>query len=155
MTAPPVARLAYERAERWLESGERALEDRRWDDAIYSAQMAAEQASKGLLLAAGIEVPKQHDVSNLVRELAAGSEAAYPPHEIERVARIVADLASRRSQAAYGFESEIGVEAFRAAAAPAVRDAAYVLRFVRAALGLARGEGSRRSSRRGPSRVHR
>lgn len=153
MTTPTVARLAYERGLRWLESGERALEDRRWDDAVYSAQMAAEQASKGLLLAAGIEVPKQHDVSNLLRELAAGAENTIPQHDIEKVARIVADLASRRSQAAYGFESEIGVEAFRTVAPPAVRDAAYVLHFVRAALGLTRGAGPTRSSRRRPSRA--
>ena len=148
-----VARLAWERGRRWLESGRRALTDRRWDDAVYAAQMASEQAAKGLLLAAGIEVPKQHDVSNLLLDLGMEPGRSFARDELEEVARIVADLASRRALAAYGFESEVGVEEFRAVAPRAVREAARVVGFVRAALGLAGRAGPRaRPSHRGRSR---
>ena len=62
MTVPRIASLALGRARRWLQGARRALEDERWDDAVYAAQMASEHAAKAVLLALGIEFPKQHDV---------------------------------------------------------------------------------------------
>lgn len=144
----PVARLACERARRWLQSGRRALEDRRWDDAVYSAQMASEQAAKGLLLASGVEVPKQHDVSNLVLDLPTGPGRTITSRTLEEIAHIVADLASRRGLAAYGFETEVGVEEFRPIAPKAVRDAARVVDLAQVALGLAAAPRRARSRRR-------
>ncbi len=37
-----IARQMLDRAARWLQGAERALEDNRWDDVVYCAQMGVE-----------------------------------------------------------------------------------------------------------------
>ena len=71
-----------------------------------------------------------------MRELALERRPPLPLSRLEEVAGFVADLASRRALAAYGFESEVGADEFRSVAPNAVKDAARVVRTIRAALGL-------------------
>ena len=130
MTVPPVPRLAFERAARWLQGARRALEDGRWDDAVYGAQMASEHAAKAVLLALGIEFPKQHDVSEVFVTLAEREE--MPPElrrEVSGVSDLLAELAAHRALAAYGFETEVDLSYFEGLAPGAVEHGAKVLRF--------------------------
>lgn len=60
-----ISQKAMKRAERWSQSAIRGFEDERWDDVIYSYEMAVEQALKAILILYCIEYPKQHDISNL------------------------------------------------------------------------------------------
>ncbi|MBS7248316.1 MAG: HEPN domain-containing protein [Candidatus Jordarchaeales archaeon] len=60
---------AIKRAARWLQGAERAMEDERWDDVVYSSQMAAEHSTKAVLISLGIDFPKEHDVSDILLQL--------------------------------------------------------------------------------------
>ncbi len=130
MRIPQVASLARERGARWLQGALRALEDRRWDDAVYSAQMCSEHAAKSVLLALGIEFPKQHDVSEVFVTLAERDDVLPPLRtEVPRVADILAELAAHRALAGYGFETEVGVSYFEGLAPGAVEKGRKVLEF--------------------------
>ena len=72
-----LAEAGIGRAGRWLQGASRALEDERWDDAVYSSQMAVEQSAKAVLIALGIDFPKEHDVS-IVLSLIHISEPTRP-----------------------------------------------------------------------------
>jgi len=64
-----IARQMLDRAARWLQGAERALEDNRWDDVVYCAQMSVEISVKSVLLSIGIDYPKGHDVSDVFLQL--------------------------------------------------------------------------------------
>ena len=130
MTVPRIASLAHQRAARWLQGARRALEDERWDDAVYEAQMASEHAAKAVLLALGIDFPKQHDVSEVFVILAERKEVPEAMRgEVPLVADILAELAALRAQASYGFEMDVDVSHFEDLAPEAVDRAQRVLAY--------------------------
>jgi len=48
-----VAKEALKRGLQWKQGADRALEDKRWNDVIYSYQMSVEQVLKGILILLG------------------------------------------------------------------------------------------------------
>jgi len=109
-----LAKLGMERAEDWLKSAERAFEDERWSDVVYSSQMATEQVIKAVFLALGIDYPKEHDVSDVLVDVV--GKQKLPPlfqKEVPRIAEIAAELAEQRGLAGYGFEMGISREYFK------------------------------------------
>lgn len=52
-----------------LKGALRALKDGRWDDVVYCSQMAVKQVSKTILIALGIDYPKEHDVSIVFKQI--------------------------------------------------------------------------------------
>ena len=119
-----LARAGAERAGRWLQGASRALEDTRWDDAVYSSQMAVEQSAKAVLIALGIDFPKEHDVSIVFEDLAKRVDIpSWFKSKIPEIAKAIAELAEIRGLAGYGFEQGIGVEYFRNYAPEAFRRA--------------------------------
>jgi len=109
-----LAEAGIERAGRWLQGASRALQDARWDDAVYSSQMAVEQSAKAVLIALGIDFPKEHDVSIVFEELAKRLDIPdWFRRKVPEIVEAVAELAEVRGLAGYGFEEGIGVEYFR------------------------------------------
>jgi len=45
-----ISQRAIKRAERWYQGAIRGIEDKRWDDVIYSYEIAIEQALKAILI---------------------------------------------------------------------------------------------------------
>jgi len=108
-----LARAGIERAGRWLQGASRALQDARWDDVVYSSQMAVEQSAKAVLIALGIDFPKEHDVSIVFEELAKRLDIPeWFRRKVPEIVKVVAELAEMRGLAGYGFEQGIGVEYF-------------------------------------------
>jgi HEPN domain-containing protein len=109
-----LAKLALRRSGRWLRSASRALEDGRWDDVVYSSQMAVEQASKAVLIALGIDYPKEHDVSIVFKQI---SEVENVPgwftSMISELASIISELAELRGLAGYGYEKGLDADYFK------------------------------------------
>lgn len=129
MSTLDIARLALNRAERWLQSARRASEDRRWDDTVYCAQMCSEHASKAVLISLGIDFPKQHDVSDVFVTLKGREDLPSSFREkVEDIADKLAKLAAERALAGYGFEEGVGVEYFEEIAPDAVKDGEFILR---------------------------
>lgn len=109
-----LARSALERGLRWLQGARRALEDARWDDVVFASQMAVELSSKSVMLAFGVEFPKQHDVSGVFRELSL--RKGIPPwfsSMIDKLADNITQLAEVRSLAGYAYEEKIDREYFK------------------------------------------
>jgi len=109
-----LARAGVERAGRWLQGASRALQDARWDDAVYSSQMAVEQSAKAVLIALGIDFPKEHDVSIAYEDLAKRLDIPeWFRSKVPEIVKAIAELAEMRGLAGYGFEQGIEVEYFK------------------------------------------
>ena len=109
-----LAKAGIERAGRWLQGALRALQDERWDDAVYSSQMAVEQSAKAVLIALGIDFPKEHDVSIVFEALSKRIDISeWFRRKVPEIAKAIAELAEIRGLAGYGFEQGIGVEYFK------------------------------------------
>jgi len=102
------------RAARWLKGAERAFQDQRWDDVVYSAQMCVEQSTKSILLLLGIDYPKEHDVSDVFSELAGRKDIPeWFKENVPSVSRHVAELAGLRGLAGYGYEKGLDADYFK------------------------------------------
>ncbi|MEM1523581.1 MAG: HEPN domain-containing protein [Thermofilaceae archaeon] len=123
-TTLDLARAALRRAKRWLQGARRALEDGRWDDAVYASQMAVEHSAKGVLIAFGIEFPKVHDVSSVLRLLPSRRELPrWFTSQLEEFAEDVSELARLRTIASYGYEMRVDESYFKDYAPMALKKA--------------------------------
>ncbi len=105
---------AIRRSSRWLKSALRALEDERWDDVVYSSQMAVEQASKSVLIALGIEYPKEHDVSTVFKQVSRiRNIPEWFSSMIPQLAENISELAELRGLAGYGYEKGLDADYFK------------------------------------------
>lgn len=114
MNTNELAALGIGRASRWLQGARRAYEDGRWDDVVYNAEMAAEQALKAILIFFGIDYPKEHDVSDAILQLV--EKEGIPvwfKEQLETMAESISELSDQRGLAGYGFEQGITAEYFK------------------------------------------
>lgn len=119
-----LGKSALERSLRWLQGASRALQDRRWDDVVFSSQMAVELSSKSVLLAFGVEFPKQHDVSGVFRELSMRRGVpSWFSSRIDGLAGNISNLAEIRSLAGYAYEQKIDRDYFKDYAQTAYKSA--------------------------------
>lgn len=109
-----LAALAIKRSKRWLRGALRALEDERWDDVVYSSQMAVEQASKAVLMAFGIEYPKEHDVSIAFKQIGKiKGVSSWFLAMLDELALNISELAELRGLAGYGYEKGLDAQYFK------------------------------------------
>jgi len=106
------ANEALKRARRWYQGSNRALEDQRWDDVVYSYEMAVEQALKAILILYGIEYPKKHDISNIYLSLKNKKVPEFFSKNIDNHAKILNILVKKRGPAAYGYVEGINKNEF-------------------------------------------
>lgn len=105
---------AIRRSSRWLKGALRALEDGRWDDVVYSSQMAVEQASKSVLIALGIEYPREHDVSAVFKQIPRIKNVPkWFSSMIPQLAENISELAELRGLAGYGYEKGLDADYFK------------------------------------------
>ena len=126
MRRKDLAELMIKRAERWLLSSKDALKGERYDDAVYCAQMCAEQSSKAVLVLLGVEYPKAHDVSDAMRAVESKMPGWFR-QRLDEICLILMDLAERRGLAGYGFEKGLDVSHFAGAAPKSVDRAKFAL----------------------------
>ena len=124
MTNIDLSASALRRAKRWLKGALRALEDGRWDDVVYCSQMAVEQSSKAVLIALGIDYPREHDVSMAFKKI---SEIDGIPGWftaiLDELAENISTLAQLRGLAGYGYEEGVDADYFKDYAPEAYRKA--------------------------------
>ncbi|MEM3406676.1 MAG: HEPN domain-containing protein [Nitrososphaerota archaeon] len=109
-----LATFALKRSSRWLKGAFRALEDKRWDDVVYSSQMSVEQSSKAVLIALGIEYPREHDVSIAFKQISKIKNIpAWFLSILNDLANNISELAEIRGLAGYGYEKGLDAEYFK------------------------------------------
>ncbi|TFG24314.1 MAG: HEPN domain-containing protein, partial [Promethearchaeota archaeon] len=118
---------ALERAKRWYQGAVRAFEDRRWDDVIYSYEMAVEHALKAILILYGIEYPKKHDISIIYLSLKNKNLPESFSKNIDTHAKILNLLVKKRGSAAYGYVEGININEFMKDAKDLKQDVEVIL----------------------------
>jgi len=109
-----VAVEASERARRWLRDAARNLEEDVYDNAIYHSQMCVETSAKAVLIALGIDYPRDHDVSDVFRRLKERRDLpGWFAANIDYIASAIESLALKRGPSSYGYEHGIDPESFR------------------------------------------
>lgn len=99
---------------RWLRGALRAVEDERRDEVVYSSQMAVEQASKAVLIALGMEYPKENDVGTAFKEIRIRGVPEWFIMIIDGLAGNVSELAELRGLAGYGYEKGLDADTSKA-----------------------------------------
>ena len=74
-----------------------------WADVVRESQEIVELALKGLLRSCGVEAPRVHDVSDILKEESARLPASILP-ELDNLCRISRELRRDRELAFYGAE---------------------------------------------------
>jgi HEPN domain-containing protein len=96
-----------------------------WADVVRESQEAVELALKGLLLACGVEPPRIHDVSDVLRAERSRLPASLEPH-VDRLADLSRDLRRDRELAFYGTADVTPSRFYRETDATRAREAARV-----------------------------
>jgi HEPN domain-containing protein len=107
-----MARDYLTRAGRCLREASLALGEGDFPGTVRRSQEALERAVKGLLRLLAVEYPKAHDVGDALME----NSSKIPLElrgEVEGMAKLMAELASLRGPAFYGYERE-GIPASKA-----------------------------------------
>ncbi len=105
MTRKDMARGLLEQARSSLESAKKAMEDGHWAFAVRSSQDATELSLKALLLTAGHEPPKVHDLGGAIRKNEHRlRELGLAENDIDALAKTAGSLAEDRSKSLYGDE---------------------------------------------------
>ncbi len=109
-----IAKKAQQRAADWIRNAEVALEDKRWNDVVYSAQMAAEQSLKSILLSLGVTYKRVHDITVPFRLLKdEGVISDEFRQKIPKFAEWLIQLTQERHLAGYGFEEDLEEDHFK------------------------------------------
>ena len=109
-----IAKKAQQRAADWMRNAEVAIEEKRWNDVVYSAQMAAEQSMKSILLALGVTYKRVHDITVPFRLLKnEGVISDKFRQKIPKFAEWLIQLTQERHLAGYGFEEDLEEDHFK------------------------------------------
>lgn len=102
-----MVKKAIDTAKEWLETAEITLKARRYEQCLYSLEMAVEIALKSVLIELRVEVPRVHDIRSVAGTFLSGSKKV--PKEFSRnLGQYLANfdtLLSLRSAVGYGFET--------------------------------------------------
>lgn len=105
MTRKAMAEGLLQQALSSLESARKASRDSHWAFAVRSSQDASELSIKALLLTAGDDPPKIHDLGHVLRQEKDDlAELGLSESEVHRLADSARDLAQDRSKSLYGDE---------------------------------------------------
>jgi len=109
-----IAHKALKRAKDWIRSAEIALEEKRWNDVVYNAQMGAEQSMKSILLALGVNYKRVHDISVPFSLLPTKEELGDDFRQsIPKFSEWLVQLTEPRHLAGYGFEEDLQNDHFK------------------------------------------
>lgn len=131
MKSHEMAEDYLKRAGRCLDEAEEAFKDGDYPMAIRRSQECIELSIKGVLRVASIEFPREHDVSDVLINIA-WREMGSPDWftgRVEGMAKIMREITPKRGPAMYGFEKEMkpaNAIFSREDGAKAVQDARFV-----------------------------
>jgi len=104
---------AMDNAKVWLNTAEVTMNSRIYTTALYSMEMAVEIALKALLMELGINVPKLHNVTNVLKAIFEEKRSALPKEFRDKEALILDtynDLLEIRPLVGYIFEMNASID---------------------------------------------
>lgn len=131
---PSLSQDYLKRSEARIQALQTLFKNESWADVVREAQEIVELCLMGLLRAIHIEVPRIHDVSQILEEQSGALPKELLPH-IPRLARISRSLRRDRELAFYGSEDLTPSEFYRKSdAEEALENAGWVFQKVRRAI---------------------
>jgi HEPN domain-containing protein len=91
----------------WLKTADITFKIGRYEQTLYSLEMAAEIAFKAVLLSLNLEVPKVHDIRKIIRTFLAGNKKVPKEfsNDLDEYLSTFEVLLRMRSIVGYGFEN--------------------------------------------------
>ena len=114
MDSIDIAICALNRGKQWAQGALRALEDKRWNDVIYSCQMAIDLALRSVLIYLEIGHPKKENIHNLYYSKL--KELRLPEWFLEKIenhSKILGELSDKKEISAYGYFDGISEDYFK------------------------------------------
>jgi len=108
-----VAQEGLKRGKQWQQNASRAFEDERWNDVVFSYEMAVEQSLKAVLILFGIEYPKIHNISKLYLSMNKMNVPEWFVNNMDFHAKTLKTLVILRNKAAYGYADGLTKEDFK------------------------------------------
>ena len=108
-----VAQESLKRGEQWQQNAIRAYEDERWNDVVFSYEMAVEQALKAILILFGIEYPKIHNISKFYMSINKNNIPKWFVNNMDLHAKTLKELIKLRGIAAYGYVEGLTKDDFK------------------------------------------
>jgi HEPN domain-containing protein len=108
-----ISEKAIDTAESWIRTAEVMAENKVYNTCLYSEEMAVEIALKAVLLALGIDPPKNHNIIETVENNIVNSHKIPKgiKDEIREVVRsLLPELLSNRQTSGYTFNYNIDIE---------------------------------------------
>ncbi len=100
-----MAKGLLDQARSSLQSARQASKDGNWAYAIRTSQDASELSIKALLLTAGDDPPKVHDLASTLKKYRNDlGQLGFSEDEVDEMAKTASSLAEDRSKALYGDE---------------------------------------------------
>lgn len=103
---------AMETASIWLDTAEAAMRSKIYATALYSMEMAVEIALKAVLMELGVNVPKLHNIMNVLEAVLDEKHSAISKEFIEKESFILStynDLLEIRPIVGYTFETGVSI----------------------------------------------
>ena len=117
-------------AKMWLITAQATIERQVYPTALYSIEMSVELAVKGVMFNLGVDVPKVHNITPLIREIFAEKQSMLPKEFIENEPFIIdtfSILLDLRPAAGYAYERNINNESMKESAQKYVKSAAQII----------------------------
>ena len=108
-----VAREGLKRGEQWYQNAIQAYKDERWNDVVFSYEMAVEQALKAILILFGIEYPKIHNISKFYLNINKNNIPKWFVNNMDLHAKTLKELVKLRGSAAYGYVEGLTKDDFK------------------------------------------
>jgi HEPN domain-containing protein len=128
---------ALESSEMWLHTAEAAFEKKLYPSSLYALEMAAEIALKAVLAAMHVDVPKTHNVAQILKGIFEEKRGLLPKEfsdNEEFVMGVLSDLLLLRNPAGYAYETNISTSEFRSKAEEYIGKTKRVLKLAKIAV---------------------
>ena len=108
-----VAREGLKRGEQWNQNAIQAYKDERWNDVVFSYEMAVEHALKAILILYGIEYPKIHNISKFYLNINRNNIPKWFVNNMDLHAKTLKELVKLGGSAAYGYVEGLTKDDFK------------------------------------------
>jgi|GEM_PF-6371951 HEPN domain-containing protein len=128
---------ALESSEMWLRTAEAAFEKKLYPSSLYALEMATEIALKAVLVTMRVDVPKTHNMTQMLKDIFDEKRSLLPKEFLENegfAIEVLSDLLLLRNPAGYAYETNISTSEFESKAEEYIKKTDRVLKLAKTAI---------------------